>query len=101
MFVEHYDDRERAVLAAWPGLASMAQLVYPHEAESLTRVPPEAREAAYVKYFLHKKIAVDLDYERRRTLLTDLALMVEVALLVLGMRRRMDLRTEREMAADQ
>jgi lipopolysaccharide/colanic/teichoic acid biosynthesis glycosyltransferase len=99
-FVELYDGEERAILAAWPGLASMAQLVYPHEAESLTRIAPEAREEAYVRYFLRKKVAVDLAYERRRTFATDLLLLVEIVLLIFGFRPRVDLRTEGEMAAD-
>ena len=97
-FVALYDERERRVLAARPGLASMAQLVYPHEAASLARVPPGAREAAYVDVFLHKKVAVDLAYESRRTLLSDVLLMAEVALLILGIRPRVDRSTDREMA---
>jgi hypothetical protein len=37
-----------------------------------------------------RKIAVELEYERRRTLRSDVAFLGEVVLLVLGFRRHQD-----------
>ncbi|HXH25797.1 MAG TPA: sugar transferase [Vicinamibacterales bacterium] len=87
-FVAHYTRAERAILDVTPGLASLAQLVYPHEAALLRdRADPED---AYVRELMPLKIQVDLDYERRRTVWSDCRLLLEVALLVLGKSFRID-----------
>jgi lipopolysaccharide/colanic/teichoic acid biosynthesis glycosyltransferase len=87
-FVERYTGAERTILDAQPGLASLAQLVYPHEAALLRdRADPEE---AYVRELMPLKIRTDLDYERRRTLWSDCRLLLEVALLILGKRFRVD-----------
>ena len=79
---------QREILSRTPGLASMAQLVYPHEAEILRDHPDP--ETAYTEQLLPRKIAVDLEYERTRTFASDLMLVGELVLLVLGRRARMD-----------
>jgi lipopolysaccharide/colanic/teichoic acid biosynthesis glycosyltransferase len=87
-FVRYYSDEQRRILQYTPGLAGRAQLVYPHESDLLSRSP--APEQTYVAELMPKKIAVDLAYEQRRTLWTDLALMGEVLLLVAGKSYRVD-----------
>jgi lipopolysaccharide/colanic/teichoic acid biosynthesis glycosyltransferase len=87
-FVRHYGPAERPILDFTPGLASRAQVVYPHEA-SLLRVCADP-EAEYVRSLMPRKIAVDLEYERIRTFWSDLALIGELALLVVGKSYRMD-----------
>jgi hypothetical protein len=59
--------------------------VYPHEADLLAGSPDP--EEAYATELMPKKLAVDLAYERQRTFWTDLALAVDVALLIVGVRR--------------
>ncbi len=87
-FVRHYTPAQREILHVKPGLASMAQLVFPHEAEALAASSDP--EGDYIARWMPRKIAVDLDYERRRTLLRDVAFLGEVVLLVLGFRRHQD-----------
>ena len=88
-FVRLYSPAQREILNATPGFASMAQLVYPHEADLLGG--QKDPEAFYVREFLPRKLALDLEYERRRTLLTDLWLIVQLALMILGRRVYLDL----------
>ena len=87
-FVDQYTSAQRAILAATPGLASMAQLVYPHEARLLCGHPDP--ESAYVRYLMPRKIDVDLQYERTRTLWSDLELLAEIGLLLAGKSFRID-----------
>jgi lipopolysaccharide/colanic/teichoic acid biosynthesis glycosyltransferase len=78
--VRQYTPEEHRILDITPGLAGMSQLVYPHEADLLRgcRDP----EAVYVKALMPRKIAVDLEYERTRTFLTDLCLLGKLLLLI-------------------
>jgi lipopolysaccharide/colanic/teichoic acid biosynthesis glycosyltransferase len=87
-FVRSYTAEQRLVLEQTPGLAGLAQLVYPHEAD-LLRGCDDPQEA-YVRYLLPKKIAVDLQYEQKRTFWSDMRLLGELALLVLGKSYRTD-----------
>ncbi len=85
-FVRAYTPEQRTILAQTPGLAGMAQLVYPHEAELLKGHPNP--EEAYIHHIMPKKILVDLEYEATRTFWSDLLLLMELALFVLGKRFR-------------
>jgi lipopolysaccharide/colanic/teichoic acid biosynthesis glycosyltransferase len=78
--VRQYTPEQHRILDITPGLAGMSQLVYPHEAELLRgcRDPEEV----YVKVFMPRKIAVDLEYERTRTFLTDLRLLGRLLLFI-------------------
>jgi lipopolysaccharide/colanic/teichoic acid biosynthesis glycosyltransferase len=86
----HYSLGQRQVLEQTPGLASMAQLVYPHEAELLRGcVNPEE---VYTRDIMPRKIAVDIEYGRTRTFTSDLKLLGELLLLIaMGKSPRMDL----------
>ena len=87
-FVRSYTAEQRLVLEQTPGLAGLAQLVYPHEADLLRGC--DDPEEAYVRYLLPKKIAVDLQYEQKRTFWSDMQLLGELALLILGKSYRTD-----------
>jgi len=87
-FVHLYTAEQRRVLTVKPGLAFMAQLVYPHEPDLLEHHPNPER--AYVEELMPKKLEADLAYMRQRTAISDLRLVAEVALLVAGIRPRMD-----------
>jgi lipopolysaccharide/colanic/teichoic acid biosynthesis glycosyltransferase len=87
-FVRRYTADERRILTAMPGLASRAQVVYPHEADLLRESADP--EEDYATKLMPEKIAVDLAYEGCRTIWTDLALMAELALMVAGVRWRID-----------
>jgi len=79
-FVRLYSPAQRQILDATPGLAGMAQLAYPHEAEWLRGAHDP--EAAYIQGLLPLKLAADLEYERRRTPASDFVLMWRLALMV-------------------
>ena len=78
--VRQYTPEQYRILDITPGLAGMSQLVYPHEAELLRRCRDP--EEIYVKVLMPRKIAVDLEYERTRTLLADLRLFGKLGLLI-------------------
>lgn len=80
-FVRLYTPEQRRLLDQTPGLAGLSQLVYPHEAD-LLRGSPDPEEV-YVRDLMPRKLAVDLEYGRRRTFCSDLRLLGELALLVL------------------
>jgi lipopolysaccharide/colanic/teichoic acid biosynthesis glycosyltransferase len=87
-FVAQYTDAQRKILDVKPGLASLAQLVYPHEADMLSKTADP--ELAYVRQLMPRKISADLSYERNRTFWSDLRLIAELCLLVAGQRTRVD-----------
>lgn len=98
-FVRHYTAEQRRVLQVTPGLAGLSQLVYPHESELLARCSNP--EEAYVRHLLPRKVAVDLEYETNRTLWSDLKLMSEVMLLILGRAGRIDRSFQMPSALDE
>jgi lipopolysaccharide/colanic/teichoic acid biosynthesis glycosyltransferase len=87
-YVRYYNAEQRRLLEQTPGLAGLAQLVYPHEGNML-RDHSNAEEF-YVRELMPKKIAVDLQYETARTFWSDLQLLVEMGLLILGKSYRVD-----------
>lgn len=87
-FVHLYTPEQRGVLAVRPGLAYMAQLVYPHEPDLLEGHPDPER--VYVEELMPRKLQADLDYIRRRNLFTDLLMMFEIALTIVGIAPRKD-----------
>jgi lipopolysaccharide/colanic/teichoic acid biosynthesis glycosyltransferase len=87
-YVAHYTPEQRLLLEQTPGLAGLSQLVYPTEAEMLRHCV--APEEFYVRELMPKKIAVDLQYETSRTFWSDLELLLEMVLLILGRRSRVD-----------
>ena len=87
-FVDRYSAAERRVLEERPGLASLAQLRYSHEA-ALLRDHPDPDDA-YARYLMPAKIAADLQYQQTRTAWSDLRLIVDLVLMVVGLQRRVD-----------
>ncbi|MCC7124225.1 MAG: sugar transferase [Acidobacteria bacterium] len=81
-FVAHYDERQSAILDVQPGLASAAQLVFAREADLLAGRADA--EDVYVHHLMPAKVQIDLDYERTRTVASDLALIGEIVLLLCG-----------------
>jgi lipopolysaccharide/colanic/teichoic acid biosynthesis glycosyltransferase len=87
-YVAHYTPEQRHLLEQTPGLAGLSQLVYPHEADLLRHCANA--EEFYVHQLMPKKIAVDLEYEARRTFWSDLQLLYEMALMIVGRSYRVD-----------
>jgi hypothetical protein len=66
----------------------LSQLVYPGEAEILRHCGDP--EQFYIKELMPKKLSVDLQYEATRTFRSDLQLLIEMVLLILGKSYRVD-----------
>lgn len=80
-YVARYDEAQRQVLAARPGITSPATVAYRHEQVLLGRV--EDCEAYYVDVLMPRKIEMDLAYLRRRTVRSDIKVILQtVAALV-------------------
>ena len=80
-FIPCYNDEERAILSVRPGLTGPGQIFYTHvqQATVLDGVDPEQH---YATYELHAKLAIDLDYLRRRSLRFDLLILVRTVLML-------------------
>jgi len=76
--IRHYTPEERETLEVKPGLTGPGQIYFTtDQAAELDAV--EDVEAHYVSHQLHPKLALDLDYLRRRSLWTDLVVIVKTA----------------------
>jgi len=87
-FVDLYTPEQRRLLQQNPGLASLSQLVYPHEADLLRQNPNP--EETYVRQLMPRKIALDVQYGESRTFWSDLRLIAEIILLIAGASFRRD-----------
>ncbi len=79
-YVAGYTARERAVLRVRPGITDPASLAYADEAAVLARF--EDCERAYVDTVLPAKLALSLDYLERRTLRSDLGVLMRTLIRV-------------------
>ena len=80
-YVELYSARQRRVLAARPGITSLASLRYRDEQALL--VGP-GWERTYVESVMPAKLEIDLAYVERWSLGLDLRILAATALLLLG-----------------
>jgi lipopolysaccharide/colanic/teichoic acid biosynthesis glycosyltransferase len=80
-FIPCYDDEELEILSVRPGLTGPGQIFYTQvqQATVLNGVDPEQH---YATCELHAKLAIDLDYLRRRSLHFDLLILVRTVLLL-------------------
>jgi lipopolysaccharide/colanic/teichoic acid biosynthesis glycosyltransferase/O-antigen/teichoic acid export membrane protein len=80
-FIPCYGDEELAILSVRPGLTGPGQIFYTQvqQAAVLDGVDPEEH---YANCELHAKLAIDLDYLRRRSLRFDLLILVRTVLLL-------------------
>ncbi len=72
-YVAQYTPNQRQVLKFRPGVTSAASLAYRREEQMLGSLN---WEKVYQKEVLPAKLAIDLDYFSKRTLLSDLLLIV-------------------------
>lgn len=80
-YVALYTPEQRRVLAVRPGITSAASLVYRHEEQLLAG---EDWETVYRTKVLPDKLAIDLDYLERRTLGSDLKLILQTIVAMFG-----------------
>lgn len=72
-YVALYTQEQRQVLAVRPGITSAASLTYRDES---TLLAGEDWERRYIQEIMPHKLAIDLDYNARRTLASDLNLIM-------------------------
>ena len=76
-YVALYTQEQRQVLAVRPGITSAASLTYRDES---TLLSGEDWERRYIQKIMPHKLAIDLDYQARRTLASDLNLILRTVL---------------------
>jgi lipopolysaccharide/colanic/teichoic acid biosynthesis glycosyltransferase len=82
-FIRWYSTEELQVLQVRPGLTGPGQIFYTQAQESATAVAGDP-ELHYASRELHPKLAIDLAYLQRRSVRTDLAIVLRTAWLVTG-----------------
>jgi lipopolysaccharide/colanic/teichoic acid biosynthesis glycosyltransferase len=80
-YVALYTPEQRRVLAVRPGITSAASLAYRHEEQMLAGA---GWETIYREQVLPAKLAIDLDYLARRTLVSDIRLIGQTIAAVFG-----------------
>ncbi|HSR30410.1 MAG TPA: polysaccharide biosynthesis protein [Anaerolineae bacterium] len=78
-YVALYTPEQRRVLTARPGITSQASIRYCHEEELLSGAD---WEQVYVEQVMQHKLQIELDYMDRRTVATDLSVLLQTALVL-------------------
>jgi lipopolysaccharide/colanic/teichoic acid biosynthesis glycosyltransferase len=81
-YVAYYTPEQRQVLSVPPGITGLTQLRYRNE-EELMRGAPDP-EALYLREIMPQKLALDLEYVRRRNAWMDLCLTAQTFTRILG-----------------
>ena len=79
-YVKLYTPEQRVVLKMRPGITGMASLQYHEEAELLETKMHQGNlslEEVYLGYIMPAKLALELEYYRKRSLLSDLKLIFQ------------------------
>ncbi len=80
-YVTYYTPQQRKLLEVRPGITSSASLAYRDEADLLTG---EEWEQEYIHVIMPQKLALELDYQRQRTIWSDLRVIWRTARLLIG-----------------
>ena len=83
-YVAHYTDEQREILHARPGVTGPAQIAFRNEPERL-RIASDPEET-YLREIMPAKLAIDLEYVRRRTVWTDLGMIFNTLRIYVGNR---------------
>lgn len=79
---------QRPVLWLMPGVTGPASLKFHHEEEVIATFPPDRMEECYVDKLLPEKLAMELEYARQATLVSDVMLLLRTATTVLSSFKR-------------
>jgi lipopolysaccharide/colanic/teichoic acid biosynthesis glycosyltransferase len=81
-YVALYTREQRQVLAVRPGITSTASVRYRHEEELLSEAGSNWKQV-YIQEVMPHKLQMELDYLERRTLWTDLGVIIETFMAML------------------
>lgn len=73
-YVELYTEEQRQVLTVRPGITDPASVAFRSESELMGRHPDPERY--YIEEIMPRKLSINLDYLRRRTLLSDVGVIL-------------------------
>lgn len=79
-YADSFSEEQRLILNYRPGVTDPASIKYRNESEILGRVTDP--EKYYLEEILPDKIKISLEYQRRRTLATDLGVLAETLIAV-------------------
>ncbi|MGQ9598719.1 MAG: SDR family NAD(P)-dependent oxidoreductase [Anaerolineae bacterium] len=83
-YVAHYRPDQRRVLEARPGITGPAQITFRNEPERLRNSADP--EAAYLREIMPAKLSLDLAYLERRTVWSDLGILINTLRIYVGNR---------------
>ena len=81
-YFEGLNGEQRRVLDLAPGITGAASLKFRNEEALLAQIAPEQLETFYVKTLLPQKIALELEYARTASVVTDAAMLFRTAVAV-------------------
>ncbi|MGV8985765.1 MAG: sugar transferase [Cypionkella sp.] len=83
LYVERYPELYRQVLKNRPGITGLATLTFHRHEERLLAAchTPQETDAVYSRRCVPRKARIDLIYQRRRTIIMDIRLMVHTIIL--------------------
>jgi lipopolysaccharide/colanic/teichoic acid biosynthesis glycosyltransferase len=82
-YLESLNGEQQKILCLRPGITGLASLHYHDEEQVLSRVPETQLKSFYCTQVLPEKVRIDLDYARRAGFLSDLAILLRTARVVL------------------
>jgi lipopolysaccharide/colanic/teichoic acid biosynthesis glycosyltransferase len=82
-YIAELGDSARVLLQLQPGVTGWATLHYRDEEQLLAEVPVEQMRDHYVRVLLAEKIALDMGYAARATMVSDIALLMKTCLAIL------------------
>jgi lipopolysaccharide/colanic/teichoic acid biosynthesis glycosyltransferase len=83
-YMQTLTGQDRNIRYFRPGITGLASLRFRNEEQELAKVPPQEMEQFYISNLLPQKIRIDLEYAERATFLSDCAILLRTAFLVLG-----------------
>src|ERR1700693_466728 len=82
-YITSLNGEQQKILCLRPGITGLASLHYHDEEQLLSRVPETQLKSFYCTQVLPEKVRIDLDYARRAGFLSDLAILLRTARVVL------------------
>ena len=80
LYAKYYDEKQERILDVRPGIVGPTQIIYRHE--ELMLKDKEDPDAYYIHELLPRKLAVDMDYIKNRSLLLDVGILFRALLAV-------------------